>query len=70
MHKRRHHHLYKHRLSAAIAHRQQRALSVHMKRLVADADRVVVIVQIYNTDGVYFAHNPSSSIPSTRRTRI
>ncbi len=61
---RRHHHLHQNGLSSAVSQRQEGALPMQLKGLVADADGIVVIIQINQTDCVYLAHiNLHAALP-------
>ncbi len=63
MDKRRKKHLHQHALSASVAQRKQGALAAKLKALVADTDRIVVIIHINQANCLYFTHPPAPPAP-------
>ncbi len=66
VHKGRHHHLHQHGFPTAVAQGQQGALPMELEGLVADADGIVVVIQVDQANRVNLAH---ISPPKTLRTR-
>ena len=58
VHKGRRNHLHQHRLSSAVSKGQQRALPVKLKGLVTDSDGIVIVIQINQTNSIYFTQLP------------